>query len=299
MEDIPDPSASVIPRYATAVSADGSTIAGSEGIPFPCPGCGCCSPWGAWINEHEVQTWHIQYADVEPYGKIIGPEALAISADGSVWGGVVSLELTEPPWEMPGPALWTTGGTVLTQLIVAPDARVNAISADGSTLVGELGSEAFVFTAAGGVVLLGDLPGGVVWSSAADVSADGSIVVGGSDAASGLEPFVWDATNGMRNLSQLLACRGADLAGWALFGAAAISDDAFTVAGSATNPAGDREGWTATINGIGEPCEPKTIPAASPFGTIVVIGLFLVLGVRGGRAACREDRISGHQISGR
>jgi uncharacterized membrane protein len=62
---------------------------------------------------------------------------------------------------------------------------------------------------------LGDLAGGSFSSVANGVSADGSVVVGyGSSAAAGAEPFIWDATSGMRSLTSVLAAGGADLSGW-------------------------------------------------------------------------------------
>jgi len=53
------------------------------------------------------------------------------------------------------------------------------------------------------MVGLGDLPGGTVGSSAKGVSADGSVVVGQSDSASGEEAFRWTSTGGMVALGDL------------------------------------------------------------------------------------------------
>jgi len=50
---------------------------------------------------------------------------------------------------------------------------------------------------------LGDLPGGEFASSASDISADGSTVVGTSISGSGSEAFIWDSTNGMQGLGDL------------------------------------------------------------------------------------------------
>lgn len=51
---------------------------------------------------------------------------------------------------------------------------------------------------------LGDLAGGPFYSVAFGVSADGAVVVGQGQSASGFEAFVWDAVNGMRNLEGVL-----------------------------------------------------------------------------------------------
>jgi probable HAF family extracellular repeat protein len=50
---------------------------------------------------------------------------------------------------------------------------------------------------------LGDLPGGTFSSQAHDVSADGSIVIGISNSASGPEAFRWTSSGGMVGLGDL------------------------------------------------------------------------------------------------
>jgi probable HAF family extracellular repeat protein len=78
-----------------------------------------------------------------------------------------------------------------------------AISADGSTVVGWHAAgdpqqrQAFRWTAATGLVGLGDLPGGAFDSAAADVSADGTTVVGTGTAVHGSRVFRWTPGNGM------------------------------------------------------------------------------------------------------
>jgi probable HAF family extracellular repeat protein len=83
----------------------------------------------------------------------------------------------------------------------------SGISADRTVIVGSststLGTQAFRWTAEGGMVGLGDLPGGSFWSRAIAVSADGTVVVGGSNSASGDEAFRWTAAGGMEGLGDL------------------------------------------------------------------------------------------------
>ena len=94
---------------------------------------------------------------------------------------------------------------------------------------------------------LGDLAGGSFNSRAYGVSADGSAVVGRGSSASGTEAFVWDETNGMRGLMQVLMDQGIDMTGWSLTEARGVSADGLTIVGYGTNPLGQEEGWIATI----------------------------------------------------
>ncbi|MCH7604035.1 MAG: hypothetical protein IIB54_14845, partial [Planctomycetes bacterium] len=67
-----------------------------------------------------------------------------------------------------------------------------------------LGSEARRWTSGGGMVGLGDLPGGPFPSAADGVSADGSVVVGVSSGVNGIsEAFRWTSGGGMVGLGQL------------------------------------------------------------------------------------------------
>jgi uncharacterized membrane protein len=89
----------------------------------------------------------------------------------------------------------------------------SAISGDGSTVVGQSyssnGNEAFIWTRTGGMVGLGDFPGGPpvldvssdgFFSRASDVSFDGTVVVGVGNSAYGPEAFRWTAPGGLIGL---------------------------------------------------------------------------------------------------
>ncbi len=92
-------------------------------------------------------------------------------------------------------------------------------------------------------------PGRGFESIAYDVSADGSVVVGYSQSDSGIEAFIWDQANGMRNLKGLLEDYGLNLTGWELSFPYEISDDGLTIVGGGYNPSGDSEIWIASIPG--------------------------------------------------
>lgn len=141
----------------------------------------------------------------------------------------------------------------------------NAISDNGAVIVGMAGLSlrigntlanglhAFRWTQAGGMQDLGVLPGHQ-YSAATMVSADGSIVVGisssglidrngvGSRLRYATDPavsraFYWTAQTGMRDLNQMLAAAGADLAGGVIVSATGLSSDGRWIGGEIVNPA--------------------------------------------------------------
>lgn len=106
---------------------------------------------------------------------------------------------------------WTrqTGLVALPRVPFNTNASVSAfaISADGSTIVGRAaangdhgGFEAFMWTAAGGTISLGDLPGGIYGSAATEVSADGSTIVGFANDSTGRVTMIWTKEHGMQRL---------------------------------------------------------------------------------------------------
>lgn len=131
-----------------------------------------------------------------------------------------------------------------------------ALSADGSTIVGKASSgtvsqTAFRWTAATGLVDLGDLPGGTVDSYATAVSADGAVVAGhgtsagkplpgGGSTAITNEGFRWTAAGGMVGLGSFSGSPyGSD--------ARAVSADGSVIVGAATAANGFPRAfrWTA------------------------------------------------------
>ena len=113
--------------------------------------------------------------------------------------------------------------------------NANAVSADGSVVVGQVGYgsggkyHAFRWTSDGGMQDLGDLTAnGTGWSVAYSASADGSAVVGhASYAAYGLHAFRWTIDGGMQDLGDLTA------SGTGSSAARAVSADGRVVAGQA------------------------------------------------------------------
>ena len=91
------------------------------------------------------------------------------------------------------------------------------VSQDGSVVVGHgtvaAGQEAFRWSAATGMVGLGDLTGGDTKSSGHAVSADGKVIVGYGSSNSGIEAFRWTDATGMVGLGDLLGL-GYQSAAW-------------------------------------------------------------------------------------
>lgn len=83
------------------------------------------------------------------------------------------------------------------------------VSPDGSAVVGRSAlsgddREAFLWTPAGGLIALGELPGGSYYSSAYGVSASGLAVAGSSELGTGWDhAFRWTEADGMVDLGDL------------------------------------------------------------------------------------------------
>ena len=158
------------------------------------------------------------------------------------------------------------------------DSQAFGVSANGALIVGRgesaSGDEAFLYQSGPGMVGLGDLPGGTFESVAYDVT-DGGVVVGSSASAAGPEAFVWVGGT-MYSLLDVLVANGlaAQVAGWTLVEARAISDDGLTIAGWGTNPDGDDEAWIAKIAFVPEPST----------GVLLSLGLVLLARRRAARA---------------
>lgn len=162
-----------------------------------------------------------------------------VSADGTVVVGVSAL----------AEAFRWTSATGMVGLGILPGmegSEARGVSGDGSVVVGDSftpdGAEAFRWTSTGGMVSLGFLPGGN-YSEATAVSGDGSIIVGSSNDSA----FVWDASHGMRSLTDVLEGYGLDLTGWTLGDAVGVSADGRTIVGTGVNPSGQSEAWLAVL----------------------------------------------------
>jgi probable HAF family extracellular repeat protein len=119
---------------------------------------------------------------------------------------------------------------------------------------------------------VGDLPGGAVGSAGFDVSADGSVVVGESESASGTEAFRWTLAGGITGLGFL---SGAD----PYSTATAVSENGSVVAGTSNGSDGVERayrwsgGVMTALNRFGcDSCDPITHAFGISGDGLVVVG---------------------------
>ncbi len=240
---------------ASDISGDGSVIVGSSNgslgyEAFHWTSSGGMEGLGYLVESNQSSS----AGDVSNDGSVVvgwsGPasgitEAIRWTASGGMEG------LGDLPGGIPG----TNEGEI--------NSLASAVSADGSVVVGTgnmdywdllLGGhqqdsikEAFYWTNETGMVGLGNLAGGDLWSTATDVSSDGTVIVGNSASASGDDVFLWTSEGGMESLTSILTAAEIDLTGWTLSNAAAISANGRFIVGSGINPDGFTEAWIADV----------------------------------------------------
>ena len=212
--------------YATDVSADGSVIVGYSETPN--------SPEDdafRWTEDLGLQP----LVRTPPSG--FGSKAFGISDDGSVIVGYADQS------QLAGGQVafyWTEQGRLVGAF--SPGAtNASAVSSDGTVIVGhglisvtgEFRSEAFRWTRETGPVGLDDLPGGSFSSSANDVSADGSVVVGVATTSAGDQAFRWTQSAGIQPLEE-----GDSPSGFDESQALAVSSDGTVIVGVGWNSDG-------------------------------------------------------------
>jgi len=231
---------------ANGVSADGSVVVGTG---------------SSSLGASEAFTW-ISGGGMVGLGDLSsGPfksDGTDISADGLVVVGQSTIEIfpNDPPETFRSRAFrWTQADGMVDLGSPAPGLHTlaQAVSADGSVIVGNtydgLGlTMPFRWTEGSGIVLLDEPLGGDDLARPIDVSANGLAIVGQTFTNNGPEAVLWDHTNSVRYLQDILVNDlGLDLTGWTLASANAISDDGLTIVGWGTNPNGDEEAFIATL----------------------------------------------------
>lgn len=270
---------------ATAASYDGSVVAGER---------------YRWTQAGGAQ-------DLGELGSGGATAAYGISADGSVVIGFSDGPNGREAYR------WTeTGGMQGLGFLPATNnlSRAEAVSADGSVVVGSGYGGAFIWTEATGMdnlatvgplnqpffgnpngisadgsTVVGASPEAWFWTEGGglqylgfnqavyDASGDGSVIVGGDMwSSSGGVAFIHDATHGTRVLKTLLQNDyGLDLTGWTLYAATGISDDGTKIAGVGVNPLGGIEAWYVDLAPAAVPVPPAVYLLGS--GLLALVGL--------------------------
>jgi uncharacterized membrane protein len=149
----------------------------------------------------------------------------------------------------------------------------NSVSADGSTIVGTVGQQAFRWTVPGGMEGLGVLPDYSYASGAMGVSGDGAVVVGGSinepvdGSADRPQAFRWTRSGGMQGLGFV--------AGNDRSNAGAISTDGSTIIGD-NGDEGLPFRWTAGagMQGLGDiPLDFDPLNGGGMFNVVRAMGV--------------------------
>lgn len=180
-------------------------------------------------------------------------EANDVSADGlTVVGATTNAGITLAfRWTAEG------GARELGALSKSGSSRAFAVSSDGSVVVGTsqiapTDWRAFRWSAVEGMIALDELPGGVDEGMAADISADGRLIVGsgfGNEDHRMRSAIIWDESRVPRRVADVLRENGVreELKGWILLQATAISSDGRFVIGNGLNPARQSEAWIARL----------------------------------------------------
>jgi len=204
---------------------------------------------GAWTGLAALPSPHVD------------PELLRVSADGaqiaatvfrrvqtgsSGYGGPIFSNFARIAVYNPASGAWT----IVEPLPDYENISTLSISADGRVSVGTstdqegaLPQRAVRSTDGGLAVSIGALSP-ADGSTALDVSADGSVIVG----RSGSTAFVWTAADGMRSVQSVLTANGVDLGGFTLTSAKAVSDNGQIVVGTGTDPQGRQRQWMADVS---------------------------------------------------
>lgn len=245
--------------YATHISSDGSTIFGFHSV-------GLTSQPFRWTSSGNMTLLgnlsggnYTMITAITPDGSAaVGQANYGFTSEAFMWtqaGGLVGLgtlggisrasDISDDGTIVVGRTnvgfdprafRWTQGGGMVDLGTLGGSiSTANAISADGSTIIGyaETGAaalEPFRWTQGGGMVSLGTLGG--TNGEATAVSSNGSIIIGNSDNGITNEGFIWNQADGMRSITSILTAAGVDMTGWSTPQVTGVNADGTIITGS-------------------------------------------------------------------
>ena len=166
---------------------------------------------------------------------VFGPSdtfAFGVSGDGSVVVGDMTVNDVDVAFQ------WSVG-TRTFQTLALPSGwaacYANNVSSDGLVVVGDCYitnlQRVAVRWVAGTLYQLGYLQSNPNDARTVAASTDGSVILANTEALVP-EPWIWDAVNGVRSLTSILAAANGDVSQWSDLRASAMSADGKTVIGS-------------------------------------------------------------------
>jgi uncharacterized membrane protein len=244
---------------------------GSVGLPGPQPATAdAVSPDGLLIAGYTGSGDNLQLivwnggSNSEPGISLLPNMSMGVSTSGHVVASTTQVNNNDIAFTWSAAA----GVSYLPGPSVARD-----ISANGDVVVGSVQTapgifEAAKWTSSTGWTPLGDLFGPTYGGRADGVSADGSVIVGEEDSPTGQQAFILTQATGMELLDNVLLADGiTNVVNWTLTDANDVSADGSTIVGAGVDPAGDPEGWVATVSLP----EPSSI-ALVAFGVVLLSG---------------------------
>lgn len=209
-----------------------------------------------------------------PTGTVVG-NINGVSANGSVYIGSQYTYSGFVPFRYST----DTGYKQLGTLGGYASALPYGISADSTSIVGMASPDATGANSRA-VIWVSDSPIDLQINSARayGVSGDGTLVSGYYDQDGSQLAFIWDATNGARNLQSVLESRGLDLTGWTLSFANVVSADGTSVFGYGLNPNGEYESFMAhTSVPLSQIAGGAAVPEPSTYALLALgTGLFFI-----------------------
>ncbi len=175
----------------------------------------------------------------------------AVSSDGSVFAGIENHPGVGNTSYVLGPMQTTPEDIGALQTSGSSSVFVDAVSADGTTLVGISSSDAFTYDVASDTMSgLDRLPNGG-YAFAIDVSADGATVVGyGSESGGVQRALVWRDGPDVERVEDVLRSQGVELATGSLTRATGVSADGQTIVGFGNRGFGRLDAWIATLDAV-------------------------------------------------